>query len=187
MRKQYTAPQVMQLPGEVWKSIPGCSDYEVSNLARVKSWRRSKPAILITAVHNIKGYCYFAPMRDDGKQKTMMLHQVVAKLFVPNPLNLPEVNHKDGDKTNSHPANLEWCTNLQNVQHAIHVLKSHGAIWQQRLAHARARQATKKCPRCQKRKSRKHFPTATRRVDGKDSFCKVCKSEYAAAWYAANA
>lgn len=47
-----------------------------------------------------------------------VIHRLVAKKFVPNPLNLNEVNHKDGNKLNNHKDNLEWCTRQENLQHA---------------------------------------------------------------------
>lgn len=57
-------------------------------------------------------------LRQDGKQTTFLLHRVVATLFIPNPHNYPEVNHKDGNKLNNHYKNLEWVTRPVNVQHA---------------------------------------------------------------------
>jgi len=54
-----------------------------------------------------------------GKQKTYLLHRLVAGLFIPNPNNLPEVNHIDGNKMNNDVSNLEWCTRSYNIKHGI--------------------------------------------------------------------
>lgn len=56
----------------------------------------------------------------DGKHR--YVHRLVAEYFIPNPLNLPQVNHKDGDKQNNSVNNLEWCTSGDNTRHAIKVL-----------------------------------------------------------------
>lgn len=50
--------------------------------------------------------------------KKQLVHRLVAMAFIPNPDNLPEVNHKDGNKHNNHFTNLEWCTASNNKQHA---------------------------------------------------------------------
>lgn len=50
----------------------------------------------------------------DGKRHYLRVHRLVAKTFIPNPDNLPEVNHKDEDKTNNSTDNLEWCTSHDN-------------------------------------------------------------------------
>ena len=55
----------------------------------------------------------------NGTQKSFYIHRLVAEGFIPNPDNLPEVNHKDGNTKNNNADNLEWCTRKQNVQHAI--------------------------------------------------------------------
>lgn len=57
-------------------------------------------------------------LKDGGKAKAYLIHRLVAEVFVPNPFGHPCVNHKDGDKSNSHPENLEWCTHQQNMAHA---------------------------------------------------------------------
>ncbi len=60
-----------------------------------------------------KGY-----MSQSIRGKTVRLHRVVATAFIPNPDNLPEVNHIDGNKLNNHVSNLEWVTHKQNMEHA---------------------------------------------------------------------
>ncbi len=54
----------------------------------------------------------------EGRAKAYLIHRLIAEVFVPNPNGLPCVNHIDGDKSNSHPSNLEWCTHQQNMSHA---------------------------------------------------------------------
>lgn len=59
---------------------------------------------------------------DNGKSKCELVHRLVAKAFVPNPMLKPEVNHKDGDKLNNHFKNLEWVTGKENKKHCREVL-----------------------------------------------------------------
>ena len=62
------------------------------------------------------GYLYVALFRN-GKRYYRRVHRLVAEAFIPNPDNLPEVNHKDEDKTNNLASNLEWCTAHDNKVH----------------------------------------------------------------------
>ena len=55
----------------------------------------------------------------NGKAKWYALHRVVAECYLDNPENLPHINHIDGDRANNSVANLEWCTHLQNIKHAM--------------------------------------------------------------------
>ena len=66
---------------------------------------------------NKKGYKYVIFCKN-GKTKTLMVHRIIALTFVENPMNLPMVNHKDGNKLNNKAENFEWTTNKDNIIHA---------------------------------------------------------------------
>lgn len=84
-----------------------------------EGWIISKTTGHPLAVHaDKKGYCRVTLKHGDGG-KTHLVHRLVAKKFVPNPNNYPQVNHLDGNKSNNHYQNLEWCTCQQNNDHAI--------------------------------------------------------------------
>lgn len=114
---------------EVWKAINGYEGiYEVSNLGRVKSLSRTIKAKYGRATHyseqKIKGrmlkpnfttygYAYVA-LAKNGKNKTTLVHRIVAETFLENPENLPCVNHKDENRKNNNVSNLEWCSYAYN-------------------------------------------------------------------------
>ena len=77
----------------------------------------AKTLCTISRTGRNKNYCTVS-CRLDGKQKHFYVHRLVAEAFIPNPLNLPQINHIDGDPTNNHVSNLEWCTPKQNIDHA---------------------------------------------------------------------
>lgn len=66
---------------------------------------------------NPQGYC-LVDLYENHKDYTRQVHRLVAEAFIPNPLMLETVNHKDGDKSNNTISNLEWMTRLDNVRHA---------------------------------------------------------------------
>jgi hypothetical protein len=88
--------------------------YRIGTDGRV--WSETNDIILKQHL-NDRGYVN-AYLSKEGKVKTLRVHRLVAEHFIPNPDNKPEVNHKDGDKTNNHVDNLEWVTRRENRQHA---------------------------------------------------------------------
>lgn len=95
---------------EVFLSVPGYEGlYEVSNLGNVKSLRSGK---LLKQSSN-KGYKYVS-LTKEGKSRGFGVHRLVAMAFLPNPENLPEVNHKDETHDNNVLENLEWCSKKYN-------------------------------------------------------------------------
>lgn len=97
---------------EVWKDISGYEGlYQISNLGRVKSKRKIlKP---------IKGEYLKVGLSKNGKQNTFAIHRLVAKCFVENKNNYNFVNHKDENKHNNIFTNLEWCTNIYNINYGL--------------------------------------------------------------------
>lgn len=90
-------------------------DYSASELGIV--YKNGKPIKLST---NRGGYLFFNIYNSFTKKNTIVLvHKFIAKLFIPNPNNLPAINHIDGDKKNNNVSNLEWCTISYNSKHAI--------------------------------------------------------------------
>ena len=90
--------------------------YKVDENGNVFSVRNNK---LLKRMMFPSGYEYVHLCNGKGKTKLFRVHRLVAETFIPNPNNLPEVNHKDGDKLNNNVKNLEWCTNLENMRHSV--------------------------------------------------------------------
>lgn len=108
---------------EIWKDITGYEGYyQISNLGRVKGLdrivkNRFFPSKIMKKSDN-KGY-KMAHLSKDSIGKLFLIHRLVAKAFIPNPNNFPDVNHKDTNKSNNNVNNLEWTTEKSNTQHAI--------------------------------------------------------------------
>ncbi len=115
------------LDDEVWKDIPGYEGiYQASTFGRIKAlskilkhWKGGdslfKEAIL--RPRKAKGYVSVA-LYNNLIRKDIDIHRLIALTFIPNPENKPEVNHKDGIKTNNKVGNLEWNTSKENKDHA---------------------------------------------------------------------
>lgn len=111
---------------EVWKDIAGYEGYyQVSNLGRIKSLQTmkyshiKKCAIAVMREKILKPYpdtkkYLLVDLKKDGNRDTQKVHRLVAKAFISNENNYPQVNHKDENKQNNCVDNLEWCTNQYN-------------------------------------------------------------------------
>jgi hypothetical protein len=97
------------------KQIEGYPGYFINPNGEVISKRFGK--VLKTRL-NSAGYV-ITPIRSDGKEKQSLTHRLVAKTFIPNPNNYPQVNHINGIKTDNRVENLEWTTRSGNAQHAL--------------------------------------------------------------------
>lgn len=126
------APATSTTPAvETWRPVVGWEDlYEISDHGQVRSvecdtirYKKGKPTTyhkrqqLRKQKRAANGYMLVCLHRD-STEKTCLVHRLVAEAFIPNPDNLPEVNHKDTCKSNNNIENLEWCDRLYNVNYA---------------------------------------------------------------------
>ena len=115
---------------EEWRDIKGFEGlYQISSYGRVKSLERTvwngkgyykKSEKIRKGYDNGDGYLY-VNLCKEGKRKQYRINRLVAMAFIPNPNNLPEVNHKDGNKLNNRADNLEWATRSENQKHAYKI------------------------------------------------------------------
>jgi hypothetical protein len=119
---------------EIWKDVVGYEGmYQVSNLGRVKSLEREyfnghgyfpvKERILSGRISNKYVYVQLS----NGDKKNYSIHRLKAIAFIPNPENKPQVNHRDGNKSNNGynidgKDNLEWATRSENMRHSYREL-----------------------------------------------------------------
>ena len=105
---------------EIWKDIKEFEEkYQISDKGNVKSlprYKRKKEKILKPGLNN---YGYFVVVLMKNKIRyDRIVHRLVAGHFISNPENKPQVNHKNGIKTDNKIKNLEWCTNSENKKHS---------------------------------------------------------------------
>ena len=99
---------------EEWHTIPDFPNYEITETGKIRHKEKKK---IRKASPSKRGYPVVS-LRKDGKQYIRTIHILVARTFIPNPENKPEVNHKDGNKWNYRLNNLEWVTSRENKIHA---------------------------------------------------------------------
>lgn len=100
-----------------WKNVVGFPEYKVNYFGQIKSFKRYKNGKILSPYTDKDGYrC--VRLRVLGGAKTEKVHRVVAKAFIENPQNLPQINHKNGLKFDNTMPNLEWSSNIDNQRHA---------------------------------------------------------------------
>ena len=117
---------------EIWRDIKDYEGlYQVSNLGRVRSLNyRHIGKVNIRKTSKTRSGYLIVCLYKDGKRKYFSVHRLVAETFIQNLLNLPEVNHKDEDKTNNFvgtpendykDGNLEWCDYTYNNKYGTRI------------------------------------------------------------------
>jgi len=121
---------------EVWKPHPEYCSIEVSTLGNIRTLDRvvsNGRGIYVVKGRILKQRCdrygyLIVSVQVDGKWKTRLVHRLVAQAFIPNPNNLPQVNHRDCNRTNNFVDNLEWCNNSYNQKYRDKFGKSNTEI-----------------------------------------------------------
>ena len=125
---EWYSPHILN---EEWRPVKGFEGYyEVSNQGRVRSLDNYRRVCDVNGVEHMRfvkgvvrklqllpnGYVSVS-LKSMGKHRRFNVHRLIAETFIPNPHNLPEVNHKDEDKSNNRVDNLEWCDRLYNANY----------------------------------------------------------------------
>lgn len=111
---------------EEWRPVEGTGGlYEISSLGRIRSynngiWGRLRVPRIMKPQLDTVGYpgVTLGGGTRGSIPRRGVIHRLVAEAFIPNPENLPQVNHEDGDKTNNVVENLTWMTNTENIRHS---------------------------------------------------------------------
>lgn len=107
----------------IWKDIPNYEGlYKISNLGQIYSVKRKR---ILKPLNSHHGYKRIRLYTDSQHWTTFAIHRLVAQLFVPNPSNFSEVNHKDENHSNNCSDNLEWCDRKYNVNYGNRTKKTY--------------------------------------------------------------
>lgn len=123
---------IEDLPDEKWLPLEDFPAYQVSSKGRVRRMyinsRRNREKKRVGQPRNILkqnltgcGYLHVNIGNSAANHKSKDVHRLIAKCFIPNPDNLPQVNHKDENKKNNDIRNLEWCTASYNIKYGTHI------------------------------------------------------------------
>ena len=138
IHKKYTCPDckneisrknngfVFNNPEEKWSVVPRYEDYSISNFGRLiknNTFKLLKPQKV-----GVNGSYRCYTLYNDSDHEWEYAHRLVAQAFIPNPDNLPDINHKNSNTTDNNVDNLEWCTATDNIQHAIKSGRMRGYI-----------------------------------------------------------
>ena len=116
---------------KIWKDIEDWEGiYRVSNMGEIESLPRKRVLAprLLKHIKQNTGYMTVFLHGKPRQKKILFVHRLLAKAFIPNPNNLPQVNHIDGNPGNNSLENLEWCTQSHNIQHAYNTGRKYQEI-----------------------------------------------------------
>lgn len=108
------------MPEEEWRDVLGFEElYQVSNFGNVRTIKNGEAEM--SQQENRNGYMT-VHLRNKGVERRVMVHRLVAEAFIPNPDELRDVNHKNGDKSDNRVENLEWASHSDNMTHSFRKL-----------------------------------------------------------------
>lgn len=105
------------------KDFPGYYITDTGDVYSRKTYNNASGRIKRLKTRNVGHGYRLVGIFSNGKQYQKLVHRLVAEAFIPNRDNKPQVNHKNGDKTDNRVENLEWCSNQENQKHSFLVLK----------------------------------------------------------------
>lgn len=155
---------------EIWKDIEGYEKYQVSNLGNVRSldYMHTGKVQLLRLRKRKRGYLCITLCKD-GKLKNYLVHRLVAQAFLPNPDNLPQVNHRDENPSNNRANNLEWCDCKYNNNYGSHsqkISESKRGIPRSQETKRKVAEALRGIPHSEERKRKKSIPVAQYTEEG---------------------